>query len=125
MSSPPVSQRESACAGEWERGGVGAGLRERASRAMSGEGAKRAVALVAGPCGEELGRRGVAGLLERVLGRSEVEFGLATGLGFLLSFLFFSFSNITQTNSNSNSNLNSTLTLKQIKQCTSMNAQPS
>ena len=90
---------------------------------MSGEGAKRAVALVAGPCGEELGRRGVAGPLERVLGRSEVEFGLATGLGFLPSFLFFSFSNITQTNSNSNSNLNSTLTLKQIKLCTSMYAQ--
>ena len=37
------------------------------------------MALVAGPCGEELGRRGVAGPLERVLGRSEVEFGLALG----------------------------------------------
>ena len=54
-------------------------LQESVSRAVSGEGVKRAVALVAGPCGEELGRRGVAGPLERVLGRSEVEFGPALG----------------------------------------------
>ena len=61
------------------------------------------------------------------------DLGRAVGLGWVLDFGWgwvsspsISFSSLlfqlTQTNSNSNLNLNSTLTLKQIKQCTSMNA---
>ena len=123
------------------RAGAHAGLR-RASRAERGEGAglrgregargewaERRVRT--GPArvrevGE--GRTGPVGFLGRVRkkGKGGCGLGCQLGLGWLgwvSPFLFpFSSLQLTQTNSNSNSNLNSTLTLKQIKQCASMNA---
>ena len=73
--------------------------------------------------GKGKGRTGPVGFLGRVRG---LRVGLPTGFGLVglgfTFFYFFSSLQLTQTNSNSNSNLNSTLTLKQIKQCASMNA---
>ena len=84
--------------------------------------------------GERLGQTGLSaglgcggkGMEEK--GWAASGFGGLTGLGLFSRFFSFSFSFLfqhTQTNLNSNLNLNPTLTFKQIKQCTSMNAQTS